>query len=32
MSVVLVGWLLSKSEEIGVGDTEFVPWQTWAQM
>ena len=23
---------LTKSEEIGVGDTEFVPWQTWAQM
>jgi altronate hydrolase len=23
---------LTRSEEIGVGDTEFVPWQTWAQM
>ena len=23
---------LTKSEEIGVGDAEFVPWQTWAQM
>ncbi len=22
----------TKSEEIGVGDVEFVPWQTWAQM
>ncbi len=22
----------TKSEEIGVGDAEFVPWQTWAQM
>ena len=22
----------TKSEELGVGDSEFVPWQTWAQM
>ncbi len=22
----------TKSEEVGVGDVEFVPWQTWAQM
>jgi altronate hydrolase len=22
----------TKSEELGVGDAEFVPWQTWAQM
>tara|TARA_E500000178_G_scaffold264638_1_gene261845 strand:+ start:406 stop:600 length:195 start_codon:yes stop_codon:yes gene_type:complete len=22
----------TKSEQLGVGDAEFVPWQTWAQM
>ena len=22
----------TKSEKLGVGDSEFVPWQTWTQM
>ena len=22
----------TRSEEVGVGEAEFVPWQTWAQM